>query len=97
MNRLPSRRPFPLPYSKLKLAPTHIKTFLLESMTQGRRGFGGKDTEKLFPPPSIIYLLKTETFTNSSCRAWNKWIGVVVQGLWACPAAGETLWHEINA
>lgn len=38
MNRLPSRRPFPLPYSKLKLATMHIKTFLLQAMKHCRDG-----------------------------------------------------------
>lgn len=38
MNRLPSRRPFPLPYSKLKLATMHIKTFLLQSLKQRKGG-----------------------------------------------------------
>lgn len=43
MNRLPSRRPFPLPSSKLKVATVHIKKFLLQSMKWQRGGFWRND------------------------------------------------------
>lgn len=48
MNRLPSRRPFPLPNSKLKVVTMHIKKFLLKSVKKWRWGLWRKARQKLF-------------------------------------------------
>lgn len=71
MNRLPSRRPFPLPYSELKLATMHIKKCLLQSMKQRR----GKVTWKLFCRCGIIYFCERKVPHGSGWRVGGGGVG----------------------
>lgn len=56
MNRLPSRRLFPLPSSKLKVATVHITKFLLQSMKWLRGGFWRNDIWKQFLQTVFIFV-----------------------------------------